>query len=69
MKDELLELLKEHAYRKGDFKLSSGKKSEHYVNCKDSNPVVFSCHPSLYFDYIHLSCTFRQQARCVGAIG
>ena len=34
MKEELLELLKKHAYRKGEFKLSSGKTSEHYVNCK-----------------------------------
>ncbi len=34
MKEELLELLKEFAYKKGEFKLSSGKTSEHYVNCK-----------------------------------
>ena len=34
MKEELLRLLKENAYRKGEFKLSSGKTSEHYVNCK-----------------------------------
>ena len=34
MIEELLLLLKEKAYRKGEFKLSSGKKSEHYVNCK-----------------------------------
>ena len=34
MKEELLELLKNYAYKKGDFKLSSGKTSEHYVNCK-----------------------------------
>ena len=34
MKEELLKLLKENAYRKGEFKLSSGKTSEHYVNCK-----------------------------------
>ena len=34
MKEELLELLKKYAYRKGDFTLSSGKSSEHYVNCK-----------------------------------
>ena len=32
--DPLLNLLKEKAYRKGEFKLSSGKTSEHYVNCK-----------------------------------
>ena len=34
MKEELLELLKKHAYKKGEFKPSSGKTSEHYVNCK-----------------------------------
>ena len=39
MKEELLELLKKYAYKKGDFKLSSGKSSEHYVNCK---PVVLT---------------------------
>ena len=39
MKDELLGLLKDLAYKKGEFKLSSGKTSEHYVNCK---PVTLS---------------------------
>ena len=34
MRDELLKFLKEKAYRKGEFALSSGRKSEHYVNCK-----------------------------------
>ena len=34
MKEELLKLLKQNAYQKGEFKLSSGKTSEHYVNCK-----------------------------------
>ena len=34
MKEELLELLKKYAYQKGEFKLSSGKTSEHYINCK-----------------------------------
>ena len=34
MKDELLELLKKYAYKKGEFTLSSGKTSEHYINCK-----------------------------------
>ena len=34
MKEELLKMVKEKCYRKGDFTLSSGKKSEHYVNCK-----------------------------------
>ena len=34
MKDELLTRLKESAYKKGEYTLSSGKTSEHYVNCK-----------------------------------
>ena len=34
MKDELLEFLKKDAYKKGEFTLSSGNTSEHYVNCK-----------------------------------
>ncbi len=33
-REELLSLLKEKAYRKGEYTLSSGRKSEHYVNCK-----------------------------------
>ena len=36
----LLNLLKERAYKKGKFTLSSGKESEHYINCK---PVSLSC--------------------------
>ena len=39
LKQELLGLLKSHAYKKGDYTLSSGRKSEHYVNCK---PVTLS---------------------------
>ena len=39
MTEELLELIKERGYRKGDFTLSSGKKSEHYVNCK---PIILT---------------------------
>jgi len=33
-REELLSLLKEKAYRHGEYTLSSGRKSEHYVNCK-----------------------------------
>ena len=33
-KKTLLMLLKERAYKKGQFTLSSGKESEHYINCK-----------------------------------
>ena len=39
-KATLLKLLKERAYKKGSYILSSGKRSEHYVNCK---PVTLSC--------------------------
>ena len=36
----LLHLLKERAYKRGEYTLSSGKQSEHYINCK---PVTLSC--------------------------
>jgi len=36
----LLHLIKERAYKYGHFTLSSGKESEHYINCK---PVTLSC--------------------------
>ena len=39
MKENLLTLLAQKAYRFGDFSLASGKKSSHYVNCK---PVSLS---------------------------
>ena len=39
-KKTVLFLLKERAYKKGQFTLSSGKESEHYINCK---PVTLSC--------------------------
>jgi len=38
---ELLEMLKKDAYRKGKFTLSSGQKTNHYINCK---PVTLSGH-------------------------
>ena len=34
MKAELLKMIKESGYKKGEFTLSSGKTSDHYVNCK-----------------------------------
>ena len=36
-KRKLKNLLRSYAYRKGDFTLSSGRKTKHYVNCK---PVI-----------------------------
>ena len=39
MRDELLDLLKKYGYKEGNFTLSSGKRSKHYVNCK---PITLS---------------------------
>ena len=52
MKEELLELLKKDAYKKGEFKLSSGKSSEHYVNCK---PVTLTGRGLTPVSYTHLT--------------
>ena len=48
-KDTLLKLLKERAYRKGHYTLSSGKESEHYVNCK---PVTLSCEGNALLSHV-----------------
>ena len=34
-RDELLKLLKERSYKEGEFTLSSGRKTNHYMNCKN----------------------------------
>ena len=39
-KKTLLHIIKERAYKHGDFVLSSGRKTQHYVSCK---PVTLSC--------------------------
>ena len=38
-REELKELLKKYAYKKGEYTLSSGKKTNYYINCK---PVTLS---------------------------
>ena len=54
MKDELLELLRRDAYRTGEFKLSSGRTSKHYINCK---PVTLTGRGlSLISDIILKAC-------------
>jgi len=40
-KENLLNLLKKKSYKKGNFQLSSGKQSSHYLNCK---PVSLNGH-------------------------
>lgn len=51
MKEALLKMLKKDAYRKGEFTLSSGKTSEHYVNCK---PVILNGTGLFYASYLLL---------------
>ena len=48
-RDTLLKLLKERAYRHGQYTLSSGKESEHYVNCK---PVTLSCEGNALLSHV-----------------
>ena len=38
-REELKELLKKYAYKKGEYTLSFGKKTNYYINCK---PVTLS---------------------------
>ena len=52
-RSELIALLKEESYRKGEFMLSSGKKSEHYLNCK---PVTLQSDALLYISWCILEC-------------
>ena len=55
IKENLLTLLAQKAYRVGDFSLASGKKSSHYVNCKPvslSGEGLFSI-SSLFLKQIH----------------
>ena len=50
-RNTLKALLKERAYRKGQYTLSSGKESEHYVNCK---PVTLSCEGNALLSHLML---------------
>ena len=52
-RNDFIALLKEEAYRKGDFKLSSGKKSEHYVNCK---PVTLQGDALMFISWCMFEC-------------
>tara|TARA_Y100001972_G_scaffold6261_1_gene6718 strand:+ start:486 stop:1037 length:552 start_codon:yes stop_codon:yes gene_type:complete len=53
MKEELLKLLREDAYKKGEFKLSSGRTSKHYINCK---PVTLSAEGLTLSSILILEC-------------
>ena len=60
----LLELLKERAYRHGQYTLSSGKKSEHYVNCK---PVTLSCEGNALLSHLMIKRS-EKEAVAVGGL-
>ena len=64
MRDRLLTLLKRDAYRRGEFTLSSGPKSEHYVNCK---PVTLSGEGLSLVCPMFLEC-IDQDADAVGGL-
>ena len=60
----LLELLKERAYKHGQFTLSSGKESEHYVNCK---PVTLSCEGNALLSHLMIK-QIEDKAVAVGGL-
>ena len=64
MRDKLLEMLKRDAYRHGEFTLSSGVKSEHYVNCK---PVTLSGKGLALSSLMMLDC-IEKDAVAVGGL-
>jgi len=63
MRDELLNLLIKDAYRKGEFTLSSGRSSEHYVNCK---PVTLSGRGLTLASMMLLGCIEEDSAAVAG---
>ena len=63
MRDELLNLLIKDAYRKGEFTLSSGRSSEHYVNCK---PVTLSGRGLTLASMMLLGCVEEDSAAVAG---
>ena len=63
-RDTLLKLLKERAYRHGQFTLSSGKESEHYVNCK---PVTLSCEGNALLSHLMIKL-IEKKAVAVGGL-
>ena len=60
----LLNLLKENAYKKGEFTLSSGEKSQHYVNCK---PVTLSCEGNALLSHLMIKHV-ESDAAAVGGL-
>ena len=63
VKENLLTLLAQKAYRFGDFSLASGKKSSHYVNCK---PVSLSGQGLLWISELFLKQINKSDAGVAG---
>ena len=63
-RNEFLALLKEEAYKKGDFTLSSGRKSEHYVNCK---PVTLQGDALMFISWCMFEC-IEEDCDAVGGL-
>ena len=63
-KKTLLHLLKERAYKQGHFTLSSGKETEHYINCK---PVTLSCEGNALLSHLMIQ-EIEDDAVAVGGL-
>ena len=64
MKEELLQLLKKYAYKKGEFTLSSGRKTDHYINCK---PVTLTGR-GLTLSSVILLSAIEEDSKAVGGL-
>ena len=60
----LLHLLKDRAYKHGQFTLSSGKETEHYINCK---PVTLSCEGNALLSHLMIK-EVEEDAIAVGGL-
>ena len=60
----LLHLIKERAYKHGQFTLSSGKESEHYINCK---PVTLSCEGNALCSHLMIEHV-EDESKAVGGL-
>jgi orotate phosphoribosyltransferase len=63
-RNDFIALLKEEAYKKGDFELSSGKKSQHYVNCK---PVTLQGDALMFISWCMFEC-LEEDCDAVGGL-
>ena len=52
-RSEILDLLRRDAYRQGDYTLSSGRKTDHYVNCK---PVTLNGEGLTTLSFMMVEC-------------